>query len=74
VGGSSERNSRTASAHRGTTKRADGTTQVTYNKHPLYTFVADQGKRGSTKGEGVDAFGAKWYVVAAKGTAKTGSY
>jgi predicted lipoprotein with Yx(FWY)xxD motif len=58
----------------GTTKRSDGTTQVTYNKHPLYTFVADQGKRGSTKGEGVDAFGAKWYVVAAKGTAKTGAY
>jgi predicted lipoprotein with Yx(FWY)xxD motif len=58
----------------GTTKRADGTTQVTYNKHPLYTFIADQGKRGSTKGEGINAFGAKWYVVAAKGTAKTGSY
>jgi predicted lipoprotein with Yx(FWY)xxD motif len=58
----------------GTTKRSDGTTQVTYNKHPLYTFVADNGKRGSTKGEGVDAFGARWYVVAAKGTAKTGTY
>jgi predicted lipoprotein with Yx(FWY)xxD motif len=58
----------------GTTKRSDGTTQVTYNKHPLYTFVADNDKRGSTKGEGIDAFGAKWYVVAAKGTAKTGTY
>jgi predicted lipoprotein with Yx(FWY)xxD motif len=58
----------------GTTRRSDGTTQVTYNKHPLYTFVADQGKRGSTNGEGVDAFGGRWYVVAAKGTAKTGSY
>jgi predicted lipoprotein with Yx(FWY)xxD motif len=58
----------------GTTKRADGTTQVTYNKHPLYTFIADNNKIGSTKGEGVNAFGARWYVVAAKGTAKTGSY
>jgi predicted lipoprotein with Yx(FWY)xxD motif len=58
----------------GTTKRGDGTTQVTYNKHPLYTFVADQGKRGSTKGEGLDAFGARWYVVTAKGTAKIGRY
>jgi predicted lipoprotein with Yx(FWY)xxD motif len=56
----------------GTTRRADGTTQVTYNKHPLYTFIADNNKRGSTQGQGVDAFGAKWYVVAAKGTAKTG--
>jgi predicted lipoprotein with Yx(FWY)xxD motif len=58
----------------GTTRRADGTTQVTYNKHPLYTFVADNGKVGSTNGEGINAFGARWYVVAAKGTAKTGSY
>jgi hypothetical protein len=47
---------------------------VTYNKHPLYTFVADNGKRGSTAGQGVDAFGARWYVVAAKGTARTGRY
>jgi predicted lipoprotein with Yx(FWY)xxD motif len=58
----------------GTTKRADGSTQVTYNKHPLYTFVGDKGKRGATTGEGLDAFGAKWYVVAAKGTEKTGGY
>ena len=58
----------------GTIKRADGTTQVTYNKHPLYTFLGDAGKRGSTKGEGLTAFGAKWYVVAAKGTEKTGRY
>ena len=58
----------------GTTRRSDGTTQVTYDKHPLYTFVADNRKRGSTKGEGLDAFGARWYVVAATGTEKTGSY
>ena len=58
----------------GTTKRADGTTQVTYNKHPLYTFVGDAGKHGSTKGQGLTAFGAKWYVVAAKGTARIGRY
>ena len=58
----------------GTTRRSDGTTQVTYNGHPLYTFVADKGKPGSTKGQGIDAFGARWYVVAGKGTAKTGGY
>jgi predicted lipoprotein with Yx(FWY)xxD motif len=58
----------------GTTRRADGTTQVTYNKHPLYTFVGDAGKRGSTMGQGLSAFGARWYVVAAKGTARIGRY
>jgi predicted lipoprotein with Yx(FWY)xxD motif len=57
----------------GTTRRADGTTQVTYRKHPLYTFVGDNGKPGSTTGEGLNAFGAHWYVVSAKGTANTGS-
>jgi predicted lipoprotein with Yx(FWY)xxD motif len=51
----------------GTTKRSDGTTQVTYGGHPLYTFVADKGKPGSTKGEGIDAFGAEWYVVGTNG-------
>ncbi len=47
---------------------------MTYNKHPLYTFVGDAGKRGSTNGQGLTAFGAKWYVVAAKGTARIGRY
>jgi predicted lipoprotein with Yx(FWY)xxD motif len=51
----------------GTTKRADGTTQVTYGGHPLYTFVIDAGKPGSTKGEAVKAFGAEWYVVGTTG-------
>ena len=41
----------------GTTKRADGRLQVTYNHHPLYTFVKDT-KEGQTNGEGVSAFGA----------------
>jgi predicted lipoprotein with Yx(FWY)xxD motif len=51
----------------GTTKRSDGTTQVTYGGHPLYGFVGDKGKVGSTKGEGLDAFGAEWYVVGTNG-------
>src|SRR4051794_20043940 len=55
------------SAKLGTTRRADGTKQVTYAGHPLYTFVLDQNKPGSTKGEGVDAFGAEWYVLNAAG-------
>ena len=51
----------------GTTKRADGTTQVTYNKHPLYRFKGDANKVGATKGQGLDAFGAEWYVVGTNG-------
>jgi predicted lipoprotein with Yx(FWY)xxD motif len=52
----------------GTTKRTDASLQVTYNKHPLYTFALDK-NAGQTNGEGNRAFGAKWYSVSAKGTA-----
>jgi predicted lipoprotein with Yx(FWY)xxD motif len=50
----------------GTTKRADGRLQVTYNHHPLYAFVKDV-RKGQTNGEELDAFGAKWYAVSATG-------
>jgi predicted lipoprotein with Yx(FWY)xxD motif len=50
----------------GTTPRSDGKPQVTYNGHPLYTFTADQSP-GETNGQGVNAFGAPWYVVAPSG-------
>jgi predicted lipoprotein with Yx(FWY)xxD motif len=50
----------------GTTKRSDGKTQVTYKGHPLYYFVQDK-KAGDTAGEGVDGFGAEWYVVGTNG-------
>jgi predicted lipoprotein with Yx(FWY)xxD motif len=52
----------------GTTRRSNGSLQVTYNKHPLYTYTLDT-RAGQTKGEGVSAFGAKWYALSAKGTA-----
>ncbi|MGZ4357909.1 MAG: COG4315 family predicted lipoprotein [Gaiellaceae bacterium] len=50
----------------GTTKRPDGRLQVTYNHHPLYTFVKDA-QRGQTTGEELDAFGAEWYAVSPAG-------
>jgi predicted lipoprotein with Yx(FWY)xxD motif len=50
----------------GTTRRADGRLQVTYNHHPLYTFVQDTSK-GQTNGEGVNAFGAEWDALSAAG-------
>jgi predicted lipoprotein with Yx(FWY)xxD motif len=52
----------------GTTRRANGSLQVTYNKHPLYTFALDK-RAGQTNGEGNLAFGAKWYAVSNRGTA-----
>ena len=51
----------------GTTRRADGRLQVTYNHHPLYTFIKDT-KKGQTNGEGLDAFGAEWYALSATGS------
>jgi predicted lipoprotein with Yx(FWY)xxD motif len=50
----------------GTTKRSDGTTQVTYKGHPLYTYIGDT-KAGDTNGQGVSAFGARWYAVGPAG-------
>ena len=50
----------------GTTRRPDGRLQVTYNHHPLYTFVKDT-RKGQTNGEELDAFGAEWYAVSAAG-------
>ncbi|MGH9096592.1 MAG: hypothetical protein ACRDWB_04145, partial [Acidimicrobiales bacterium] len=43
----------------GTSKRTDGTNQVTYNGSPLYTYSADK-TAGSTAGQGVLG---KWFVV-----------
>jgi predicted lipoprotein with Yx(FWY)xxD motif len=50
----------------GTTTRSDGKKQVTYNGHPLYLYVGDA-KAGDTNGQGVDAFGARWYALSPAG-------
>jgi predicted lipoprotein with Yx(FWY)xxD motif len=52
----------------GRTRRSNGSMQVTYNKHPLYTYALDK-RAGQTKGEGNSLFGAKWWAVSAKGRA-----
>ena len=54
-----------------TTKRNDGTSQVTYNGHPLYYVVTDHNP-GDATGEAVDNFGGLWYVVGANGNKVTG--
>lgn len=50
----------------GSTSRTDGKTQVTYHGHPLYHYEAD-GAPGDTAGQGLDQFGAEWYVLSAQG-------
>ena len=53
-------------------KRADGAKQVTLDGHPLYYFAGDQAA-GQLNGQGVNAFGAKWFTVAPSGTSVTGT-
>jgi len=52
----------------GTTKRADGSREVTYAGHPLYLFAGDS-RAGQTTGQGSTAFGAPWWVVTPAGKA-----
>lgn len=56
----------------GTSKRSDGTLQVTYAGHPLYHFQGDSAP-GQTSGQGLDDFGATWWLVGPSGTAVSGS-
>jgi predicted lipoprotein with Yx(FWY)xxD motif len=51
----------------GVTHPGDGTSQVTYAGHPLYRFVQDT-KPGQANGQGLDVYGAEWYVLSAAGT------
>jgi predicted lipoprotein with Yx(FWY)xxD motif len=50
----------------GTIPRSDGKPQVTYNGHPLYLFQNDN-KPGDTNGQGLNAFGAGWFVLSPAG-------
>ncbi|HEY0391935.1 MAG TPA: hypothetical protein VGC63_09520 [Solirubrobacterales bacterium] len=50
----------------GTTKRKDGTLQVTYAGHPLYTYTADT-KPGDAKGNDFSSFGGEWYALQPSG-------
>lgn len=52
----------------GTTTRTDGKIEVTYAGHPLYYFVKDK-QPGDTTGQGVNGFGAPWWVMSPAGAA-----
>jgi predicted lipoprotein with Yx(FWY)xxD motif len=49
----------------GTTVRRSGR-QVTYDGHPLYTYLGDK-RPGQTGGQGSTTFGAAWWVLAPNG-------
>jgi predicted lipoprotein with Yx(FWY)xxD motif len=46
----------------GSTKRTDGTLQVTYNGWPLYLWQGDS-VPGQATGQGIDSTGGLWYVL-----------
>jgi predicted lipoprotein with Yx(FWY)xxD motif len=52
--------------------RADGSTQATYNGHPLYTYVSDTAP-GQAKGNGLNLSGGVWHEVPVSGTAAPAS-
>jgi len=56
----------------GTFTRADGSQQVTYAGHPLYTYRADSSP-GNVNGQGITSFGGTWYVLGADGQPVTSS-
>jgi predicted lipoprotein with Yx(FWY)xxD motif len=55
------------SALLGTTRRADGSVQVTYRGRPLYYYVGDR-KPGQILCQNVAEFGGLWLVVRGDGT------
>lgn len=50
----------------GTTRRSNGSLQVTYRGHPLYRFSGDSAA-GQTSGEGLTDFGGGWWAVSPAG-------
>jgi predicted lipoprotein with Yx(FWY)xxD motif len=52
----------------GTIKRSDGSSQATYNGHPLYTYVGDTAP-GQAKGNGLTLSGGLWKEIVVSGSA-----
>ena len=50
----------------GTIKRADGSTQATYDGHPLYLYIGDSGP-GQNNGNNINLNGGFWHEVKASG-------
>jgi predicted lipoprotein with Yx(FWY)xxD motif len=57
----------------GTLRRPDGSTQLSYGGHPLYTYNMDI-TPGMVTGQAIDQDGGLWYVINAKGQQVTTSF
>jgi predicted lipoprotein with Yx(FWY)xxD motif len=66
TGGKPEVGNGASASMLGTTERKDGTMQVTYAGHPIYTFTEDK-KPGEANGNDFSAFGAQWYALKPSG-------
>jgi predicted lipoprotein with Yx(FWY)xxD motif len=55
------------SAKIGSIKRTDGSSQLTVNGFPMYTYVGDS-KPGQATGQGKNLSGGLWWVVAPDGS------
>lgn len=55
------------SATFGTFTAADGSSQLTVNGYPAYTFIKDTGP-GTTAGQGIASFGGTWWLVTPTGS------
>ena len=65
----------TASGVKGTfatIKRSDGSTQATFDGHPLYTFEGDTAP-GQAKGNGLNQDGGVWHEITTSGAAAPAS-
>jgi predicted lipoprotein with Yx(FWY)xxD motif len=51
-----------------TITRSDGSTQATYNGHPVYTYSGDSGP-GQNNGNGINSSGGIWHEVTVTGAA-----
>jgi predicted lipoprotein with Yx(FWY)xxD motif len=55
-----------------TIKRDDGSTQASYDGHPLYTYVADTAP-GQAKGNGINVSGGLWHEMTVSGAIASAS-
>lgn len=65
--GSPKAGSGVSASKLGTVKRSDGTMQITYAGHPLYTYTADTSP-GQVTGNGINSFGGVWNAVQPNGS------